>query len=356
MKRVILAVSNDLTSDQRLHKVCTSLQKDGFAPLLVGRKKKDSLPLPSRTYATKRLPLFFQKGKLFYLELNIRLFFFMLFTKVDVITANDLDTLLPCFLIAKLKAKRLVYDSHEYFTELPELANRIIEKKTWYFLEKTIFPTLNNISTVSKTIALEYLKKYGKKVRLVRNLPQYQEITPSKTKEKILIYQGAINTGRGLELMLETMAFLPNYMLWIIGDGTLLNEIKAKSEKIQNVTLMGKIPFDELKSFTPNALLGLSLEEDLGLNYRYALPNKIFDYVQAGVPVICSNLPEMKAIVEEYGIGKVLFDRKPEILAKMILELSSNMMEYDRLKANCLHASKILTWENEEKTLLSLYH
>jgi glycosyltransferase involved in cell wall biosynthesis len=184
----------------------------------------------------------------------------------------------------------------------------------------------------------------------------YQEITFSKTKEKILLYQGAVNAGRGLELMIETMVFLPDYKLWIIGSGTLQNKINAKAENLPNVKVMGKIPFEELKSVTPKALVGLSLEEDLGLNYRYALPNKIFDYVQAGVPVICSDLPEMRALVEEYGIGKVLFDRKPEILAKMILELYSNKMEYESLTSNCLAASKILTWENEEKTLLSLYH
>jgi glycosyltransferase involved in cell wall biosynthesis len=332
------------------------LQKEGFAPTLVGRQKKDSLPLPSRTYTTTRLPLIFQKGKLFYLELNIRLFFFMLFKKVDIITANDLDTLLPCFIVAKLKAKRLVYDSHEYFTELPELAHRKIEKKIWEMLEKAIFPNLQHISTVSNSIAVEYQKKYGKKVKLVCNYPMYQEITFSKTKEKILLYQGAVNAGRGLELMIETMVFLPDYKLWIIGSGTLQNKINAKAENLPNVKVMGKIPFEELKSVTPKALVGLSLEEDLGLNYRYALPNKIFDYVQAGVPVICSDLPEMRALVEEYGIGKVLFDRKPEMLAKMILELYSNKMEYESLTSNCLAASKILTWENEEKTLLSLYH
>ena len=108
MKRVILAISNDITIDQRLHRVCTSLKNNGFQPLLVGRRKKDSAENTERVYDTKCLPMIFEQGKFFYAELNIRLFFYLLFAKVDIITANDLDTIVPCYLVAKLRRKRIV--------------------------------------------------------------------------------------------------------------------------------------------------------------------------------------------------------------------------------------------------------
>lgn len=357
MRKVILAVSNDITTDQRLHKVCSSLQKAGFSPLLVGRNRPTSLPLTERLYGTHRLPMWFDSGKFFYLELNIRLFFFLLFHKADIITSNDLDTLLPCYLVARLKRAKLVYDSHEYFTEVPELAHRAFERGLWTRLEEFIFPKLDRVSTVAVSIAEIYTGKYHVPVKVVRNLPHKREQqTHSKTtKEKVLIYQGAINMGRGIELMTETMPLLPEYVLWVIGDGPLFAELSEKSKLIPNVQFLGRVPFELLSAYTEKAILGLSLEEDLGLNYRFALPNKIFDYLQAQVPIICSDLPEMKQVVESYELGRVLLERTPDALACVIKEMVADSEMMRQFQKNCHKASELLNWEREEGVLLALY-
>ena len=355
MKRVVLCVSNDHIIDQRLHKVCLSLLSHGLNPVLVGIKKRDSLPLTKREYECVRMPLIFNSGKLFYIELNIRLFIYLLFCKADIITANDLDTIFPCYLVSILKKIRLVYDSHEYFTELPELQKRKLSRAIWLKLEEFLFPKLKYVSTVGNFIAEAYRKKYNVPVLVIRNMPLKVDCSSINLKEKIIIYQGAVNMGRGIELMVRAFAFLPDYELWIIGEGLIFKTIQEQCRNVKNVKFLGKKTFQELPLLTVKGMLGLSLEEDLGLNYRYSLPNKIFDYVNARIPVIVSDLPEMRALVEKHHIGQVLFERSPEALSNLISSICEDKLKYQALVQNCDLASRELNWKMQEPLLMSLY-
>ncbi|MBC7389237.1 MAG: glycosyltransferase [Opitutaceae bacterium] len=355
MKRVVLCVSNDHVVDQRLHKVCLTLLKYGFNPILVGIKKRDSLPLSKREYECIRMPIIFNSGKLFYFELNLRLFFYLLFSKADIITANDLDTIFPCYLVSRLKKIRLVYDSHEYFTELPELQKKKFTRAIWLKLEEALFSKLKYISTVGNFIAEAYSKKYNVPVSVIRNMPLKVDNPVCNSKTNIIIYQGAVNVGRGIELMIKAFAYLPEYELWIIGDGLIFKNILEQCKSSNNVKVLGKKTFQELPLLTSQGMLGLSLEEDLGLNYRYSLPNKIFDYVNARIPVIVSDLPEMRALVEKYNIGLVLFNRSPEALSKLIKSICEDDLKYQSFVQSCELASQELNWEMQEPLLVSLY-
>ena len=358
LKKIIVTVTNDLTSDQRVHKVCRTLHNAGYDVFLIGRKLSNSKPL-NRSYRTKRISLLFNKGVLFYAEFNLRLFFVLLFYKKDVLLANDLDTLLPNYFISKLQIKKLVYDSHELFSEIPELVNKPFTKKVWRSLERLVLPNLKNTYTVSNSIADYYDKKYQTKFKVIRNLPlMIRTISKGNFSfdhkgEKIILYQGALNIGRGLELIINTMPFISNCILVIIGNGDIIKNLKSY---VKNINLVKKVRFlesltpNELQKITPLANIGISIEEDLGLNYRFSLPNKIFDYINAEVPILVSNLPEMRKIIDTHKVGEIVKDRSPQKLALQIKELLKKDYSEELKKAK-----KELIWENQEEELLAIF-
>ena len=358
-KRIIVSVTNDLVSDNRVHKVCTSLEKMGFAVLLLGRKLPNSQTL-NRSYRTKRFNLLFKKGACFYAEYNFRLFLFLLSAKADVLLSNDLDSLTANYLAAKIRGKELVYDSHEYFTEVPELIERPKVQQVWEGLEKRMVPKLKHAYTVCHSIAKVYNEKYGIDFRVVRNIPHAKTINTKapENEVKIILYQGAVNIGRGLKQAILAMQFIDGAKLVIAGDGDIkpqLEELVQQKNLSNKVEFTGQLPIDKLAQLTPKADLGLSIEEDLGLNYRYALPNKLFDYIQADVPVLASNLPEMKVIVQQYKIGAITTTLAPEILAANILDALNDSSKRKGWHKNLKLAAKELTWEKEEKVLQEIY-
>jgi len=355
LKRVLISVTNDLATDQRVHKVCETLRELGFEIILIGRKLPNSLPL-NRNYKTVRMNLIFNKGILFYAEYNLRLFLKLLFTKKDVLLANDLDTLLPNFLISRLQNKKLIYDSHELFTEVPELINRPKIQKIWLKIENAIIPKLTNCYTVCQSIADYYNNKYNTRFKVVKNLPIKSDFSENKTiknEDKKIIYQGALNLGRGIELMIQSMQYLDNTQFIIVGDGDISNKLKQQVEelKLQNkVQFLGRKSPEELKKITLQATIGISFEEDLGLNYRYALPNKIFDYIHAEIPILVSDLPEMKRIVIDYSVGETLTEREPKLIAQQIQKIFKNDYQEALIKAK-----NELNWSTEKEKIKTIF-
>ncbi|MGB1039936.1 MAG: glycosyltransferase [Flavobacteriales bacterium] len=365
---IYVSVSNDLFSDQRVDKVCNSLISMGFKVTLVGRKLPNSLPLDSRSYKTKRIHLLFKKGAFFYAELNFRLFWYLLFKKHSVLLANDLDTLLANYWVSKFKRSDLVYDSHEYFTEVPELAEGSFAKNMWLRIERKIFPKLNNVYTVCDSIADIYSKKYGVDVKVVRNIPRKNTIKSFKSREelglpmdkKILLLQGAgINIDRGAEEMVEAMKFLPeDYLFVIIGGGDVFETLKyiITDNQLENkILIKGKIPYSELVHHTYNADLGLSLDKNTSLNYQYSLPNKLFDYLNYQTPVLATNLVEIKKIVNKHKVGWIINTHEPKHIADKIQDIFNNKIEYQEFKDNTRKASEELNWESEELVLKQIY-
>ncbi len=363
-KRIIIAVTNDLVVDQRVHRTASSLFKLGADILVVGRKLPQSQAVCARPYRVRRMQLLFRKGPLFYACFNVRLLLFLLFRKADLLVSNDLDTLLACHLASRMKNRPLVYDSHEYFTEVPELAGRNLTRKIWMGIEKRILPRIQYASTVSLSVARAYQDRYGIRMEVIRNLP-YCERKKARRPDhlvcdpgRIIIYQGALNVGRGLERMIRAMQYLDAFHLQIFGEGDIAGHLRELTRELKldmQVEFMGRLPFGELKAYARQASLGISLEEDMGLSYRYALPNKLFDYIQAGIPVLVSDLPEMRKVVEDYQIGQVLGDPDPERIAQQVRE----MMDSDDLRMkwekNLRKAAEELCWEREEDKLINLY-
>lgn len=363
-RRIVISVINDLTGDQRIHRIASTLAAAGYEVLVIGRKLPESLPVSPRPYQTHRMRLWFRRGKVFYVEYNLRLFLLLLKTPADAFNANDLDTLLANFMAATLRRIPLLYDTHEYFTEVPELVSRRWTRSIWVLLERWIFPRLRYVYTVNPSLARIYESRYKVPVRIIRNLPYRQpphEMRRGTDPPYILLYQGALNMGRGIPLMIKALEHLPeDYHLWIIGKGDValsLQTLASHSPAKDRIDFKGFVPLEALPSYTRKAHIGFSLEEDLGGNYHYASPNKLYDYIQAQVPVIVSDLPEMRQIVETHKVGTVLLpkDRKPAQLAAIIREMMEDGDFYEFWKANCVKAAATLNWEKEKQTLLELY-
>lgn len=324
------------------------------------------MELEALPYSTKRFVLLFEKGPLFYISYQVHLFFFLLFRNVDLLISNDLDTLLPNFIISKLKGSNLLYDSHEYFTEVPELVNRPVIQKTWKLLERFLFPRLSYIITVNDSIASLYEKEYHKKIQVVRNIPDMQTDTAFDSAafrkkqglpldKKILILQGSgINIHRGAEEAVEAMEYVNGAVLLIAGSGDVIHTLKemSRQEKLAGkIVFRDKMPFEQLMQFTRSADLGLTLDKDTNINYRFSLPNKIFDYIHAGIAVLASDLTEVKKIVQDYQVGDLVSKTDPVTIAKKINEMLGDENQLEHWKANARKAALELTWEQEQKKL-----
>lgn len=366
--RAIVSVTNDLYTDNRVHKVCLFLKEQGYDVQLVGRMRKNSVELEARPYQTHRMKLLFDKGPFFYAAYNFRLFFYLLFRKTDVLVSNDLDTLLANYLASKFKRNvRLVYDSHEFFTEVPELIHRPKVQKAWLSIERWIFPKLKSVYTVNSSIAEKYAALYHKEVKVVRNIsPRWNpEVLPSKSvlgipEDKfILILQGAgINIQRGAEEAVEAMRSIDDAVLLIVGDGDVLPELKKNVNHYdlqKKVLFFGKRPYVEMMSVTSHADVGLTLDKPTNLNYRFSLPNKVFDYIHAQTPIICTDLPEVSKVVKGHNVGIILPELTVESLVEEIKRLMSDKELHQQLKENCRKAAILESWEGECEVLKEIY-
>ena len=365
-KKIIISVSNDISTDQRVKKVCGTLNAMNYDILLIGRKRPTSLKL-NRPYSTKRMKLIFNKGALFYAEFNIRLFILLVFSKVDIYHANDLDTLLANYLAAIIRKKPIVYDSHEYFTGVPEIQNKKIVKKVWLTIEQFIFPKLKHIITVNKSIAQLYKEEYNNDLRILRNVPNKLVTLKLKSKSElnivedkdIIITQGAgININRGIEELVEAMQYLNNVCLIIIGDGDVIPQLKKRvlELKLENsVIFKGRMPYNEMMQYTQHANLGITIDKDTNTNYKYSLPNKLFDFIHAGIPILASKIIEVEKIIKKYQIGLFINNHEPTHIANQIKYALDNKELMSEWKSNTHHASKELNWEIEENTLKDLY-
>jgi len=358
LKKVIISVTNDLSTDQRVDKVANSLCNAGLSVLVVGRRVLNSEDLANRQYLTHRFNMFFNKKFLFYLEYNIRLFFFLLLRKSDILLSNDLDTLCANFLVSKLKQKKLVYDSHELFTETPELLNRPVVKFVWLSLENFFLKRINFAYTVSHSIANFYREKHGVHMSVIPNFPLTKKVhhIMSSKSLKTIIYQGAVNKDRGIDLMIESMVYV-NAKLYIVGDGDLMKDMKQYVQKLKledKVSFTGKMDFNNLFEITKTADLGLSFEKDTCLSYRYSLPNKIFDYINAEVPVLVSDLPEFSGIIKSYSVGAILESRDAQSVARQITQLL--LVPKINWAEQLLEAKQTYCWKNKEMELLSFFN
>lgn len=357
-----MAVTSDIFTDRRVVKVASFLTKNNCQVQVLGRNTSDfESKVP---FETKRFKMCFNRSFLFYLEYNIRFFFYGLFHKADIIVSNDLDTLFACSLLSKIKRKPLIYDSHEFFTESVGLQGRNRVRAFWLWIELNCMSTISKAYTVSQPIVDAYKTKYNTDFKLVRNFPTYENFPSSEMNtffpgRKVILYQGVFNPNRGLEETIQSMQFLDDtYLFVLVGYGELDGTLKSLTNLLNlhhKVHFTGKLPYETMMQYTYQAELGIALEAPVGKSFEYSLPNKVFDYIHATLPFISLGTPEVKKIIEQDEIGVIIPNNQPETIAREIEKLLNDTELYKRIQDNQKRVRQNYTWENEEKVLQEIY-
>ncbi|MCV9884753.1 glycosyltransferase family 4 protein [Metabacillus halosaccharovorans] len=374
MKKVISFVFNNFKNDSRVLKECTTLVENGYDVTVYalyeeGLKESETISnikVRRIRLATKELSksLFMQIFK--YLELAFKIVK-MSRNKVDIIHCNDIMPLPIAVLIKKLSGGRvkIIYDAHEFQTETQKLVGKKLRKNLTEWTEKFFIRHVDKTLTVSDGIAEEYQKRYNiSKPKLVLNCPSYKQI-PKENKfrelyridsdQVIFLYQGALTPGRGIEKLISAFEERKDKaaVLIFMGYGQLAEKVKAAAEENENIFYKEAVAPNEVLSYTASADIGISLIENSCLNYYYCLPNKLFEYSMVGLPVVVSNLPEMKEIVLKNQNGIVVKENTvtafkagiDEILEKNLQEMANRSLEL----------AKTYNWQNQEQTLLQAY-
>lgn len=357
-KKIITSAFSNLYTDQRIEKVCRTLYEDGYQIDLIGNDWNGAEKM-ERPYPFSRIHLASKSLKTAYFEFNWKLYH-ELKKKADhntILHANDVDALLPNYLMARKLNIPLVFDSHEIFSEMPAIQGKM-SQKLWRYLEKKIIPGLDLMITASASYAKWFQKKYGIQPVVVQNAPRKMNFTAEipENSPKILLYQGAINPFRGIDKAIMAMHHLEGVLLKIAGDGPKKNEYEELviGENLQDkVQFLGKLCPDDLKKITITADVGMSIEENGGESYLYSLPNKVLDYIQCRVPVILSGLPEMEHIKSQFDVGEIIQDHQPEHIAIAVKKVISKGRPAYREELE--KASEFLCWENEELKLLHVF-
>ena len=369
--RVANIVFNPFKNDSRVLKESISLAKGGFEVEVIAHGDKnlakeeivDGIKVKRFGYLDRKITTSKLSKLKIYLSWVKEIARYV--KSFDILHCNDLNTLPIAFIVKKFYNKdiKVVYDAHEYETQMNQLNK--ITKPIAKFSERFLIKYANRVITVSDSIANEYVRLYRiKKPTLVLNTPPYKEVEKKdifrqkfniSKEHTIFLYQGGLGKGRGIEILLDTFKSFKDSRSVIVfmGYGEFEDTIKKEAKEHRNIYFHEAVSPDILLDYTSSADFGISTIEDICLSYRYSLPNKIFEYIMAEVPVIVSNLPEMKRVIKDNKIGVVAKENSVKGLKEAVKEALK--LDKDKLKNNLKKAKKIYNWENQEKTLLEIY-
>jgi len=405
--RLVFTVTNDLSYDQRMQRICGTLSQAGYDVTLVGFLRPNSRALVEQPYRQERLNLRYTRGKLFYLEYNWRLYRRLRRLRPDGICSIDLDTLSAGFFASKALKVSLVFDAHEYYSELPEVVSRPWVRRFWSALEGWLCPRVAHNYTVSESVAQALSVRYGQPYAVFPNYPRRQahggaaagaaaaagagaaegagaaagaaaaageglptsgrqssryedsalQNGPPGSGQPFVLYQGALNLGRGLEAAIHSFQTLP-LPLVVAGEGDLsasLRELAARQAKPEQTRFLGYVEPAALRALTAQAWLGLNLLQDQGLSYRYSLSNKFFDYVQACVPQIAMDFPEYRRLNSQHEVAVLVPDAQPGTVRNAVKTLLDDPARCERLRSACCQAREAWVWESLEGELIAFY-
>ncbi|HAK10647.1 MAG TPA: group 1 glycosyl transferase [Chitinophagaceae bacterium] len=340
-----------------MQRICGTLYAAGYNVTLIGRESTDSPPLKPRPWREIRVPVKAQKGWLLYASYNWKLFQQLRKLDADAICAIDLDTIIPVWLVSKLKKTTRIYDAHELFTEQKEVVTRPAIHRFWKLIERFFVPRFRHGYTVNGFIRDYFQTAYGVDYAVIRNMPLKRTELPKQAAPRFILYQGAINEGRCFEQLVPAMRGI-QAELHIYGKGNFEAQLSVLVQDYQlsdKIKIFQSVEPEELKKITSQSSLGLTLFEKTGLNQEYSLSNRFFDYMMAGIPQVCVNFPVYKSINNDHRFALTISNTEPATIAKAVNKLLNDPVLYAELQSNALQAREILNWEAESATLLQFY-
>ncbi len=358
-KNICLSFLGNANYDSRVINIYSSLKKGNFVIKTVSFEWLAHRTFPDASPEFKVIKIRRRPSVVFYLSFYFSLMKEFLFCKCDYFFAEDVFTLPFASLLKKIKKFSLIYDCRELYPFLAGLRKKSWNQKLVAWLEKKFIYSTDRV-LVTGEMDKKFLEDfYGlKNVVVQRNLPAKIKIKPKDLRKEfkigktefILIYQGVLLEGRGIALIIKALQHLENVKFLILGDGDYRHHFENLTEELgikNKVIFAGRIPQSELLNYTAGADLGLAIIENLSKSYYYALPNKLFEYIASGVPVLVSDLPQMRNVVEKYDVGKIVTDLDEEKIAVKIRELIQEKEKLLRYKNNCLTAFAELNWDVE---------
>ena len=357
---IVALVSNDLVTDRRMHRCLASLTEAGYRCLLLGRTRPQSEPLDEALpFAQERHRLSYHHGKVFYWQLNRAHYRRLLELKPRAVLVVDLDTMWAGARAAEKLDVPWVYDAHELFVEVPEVARRPWIKRAWNWLANRYVTHASACATVGEEIANEHQRRYGRPFQVVRNFPRRsgQAATSGKKNSRTtILYQGALNEGRGLPELIAAASVRKDLDFWIVGDGDLRRQLERQVSdmQLQNVRFFGQVQPTALADLTARAHLGYALMERRSLNYYLSLSNKSIDYLHAGLPSLQMKWPEYARLQAQFGCYHLVetLDHSAVVSA---IEAALEPHRYEFMQVGCKAAALELTWELESRRLLELW-
>ncbi len=356
-RRIILAVTSDLTYDQRMMRIATSLQAAGYEVTLVGRLRPVSGPLTNQPYHQHRIPVKKDSTKLMYAIFWWKLFWWMLRQRADAVCAIDLDTSPPVWLASWLRRIPRVYDAHELFAEQEETIRRPAIYRMWRAIEAFTVKRFRYGYTVSESYVEYFQQKYNRNYAVVRNATVLRPPVVADKPERYILYQGAVNKGRCFESLIPAMQWVDCKLL-IIGDGNFMEAAQALTRQHnldQKIVFNGYVAPRDLPRYTVRAAVGITLFVASSLSNELSLANRFFDYMHACVPQLGVRYPEYARINRQFEVAQLLDTVTPQTVATALNAMLNDRERYAHMQAECLRAREVYCWQEEEKRLLAVW-
>lgn len=306
---------------------------------------------------------------LVYVETVLKMSRRLIQEKADVYHAHDAKALPACYLAAKVRRVPLVYDAHEF---VPHSGGNNwrgrFKAKLWYFFERHLIRQADGVITVNVSIAQELAQLYDVEPTVLMNCQEYVDVTRNDVlreelhiapENRIAIYPGIFAPGRGLEYLIQGANYLDRVVLVLMGPDKLDGKLQTMVHDLgvgAKVKIRAPVPPEDVPRYVASADIGVMPTQAIRPSYYYGSGNKLFHYLMAGIPVVASDHPEKRRIIEAYQVGATCDETDPQTVAETINQVLNDEDAYRQMCRNAKQAAReALNWQTEEKKLLALY-